>query len=1098
MECHHPKFSRAQIIVCVLILLASAPIARSQIAQSPAAQPSSSPSTTISDKPEASPIVRAFRNDAAINRIFFVDASTGWAVGDRGVIWHTTDAGVTWHEQPSPVSCSLNDVYFANARRGWAVGGYCQPYSNSTRGVVLRTDDGGATWSQISQPLLPKLIGVKFFDANQGIAYGQSASYYPSGVFATRDGGNTWQPLPADQSGAWLTGDFIAPDAGAVAGAAGQIATLVRRSVVASPLAASSLRSFRAMRLVAPTGGWAVGDGGLIFTTADLGRSWQTPPASPPSADRFDFSAVAVQGEHVWIAGSPGTCVFHSPDAGKSWQPAATGQTAPLRSIQFINAQNGWAAGDFGNILVTHDGGQSWQLQRTGAKRAALLAIFANPTDVPLEVLADCGAADGYIAAVNVLCNSTDANGEVASAGGNTRTHEALLNAGAATTATAWQFPLPSADLALTPEDLLEALNRENDGRALQQLENYLVRELRTYRPDVVVTQESGAADRAPANPRLALTAIINQLVRKSVAAAADPSQHGELLTDVGLTPWQVKKVYGLTPPGMRGAEAIETARFSPWLGATFADFASPARSLLFDEHTPPPERYEFQLLMSRLEEPGKTRGLFSGISLPPGSEARRAQTELPVRDLDALRRLAMRRRNLEQLLQRSEGNAAWAAQVTQMIDGLSDDDAGKLLSQLAEGYRNSGRLDLAADTYFLLARRTPDHPLVDAALNWLTQFYASSEIAHRMTSQTPTQLRTNSDPGSNGEVASATGDNGTRDPNGVHQASATTPIATNAQPAVSLSRDDRLRRAAQLADYLKTSRPALYAEPSLRFAEIVAQRQLGYANPAKRLFISLRQLPQTDPWRQCAATEEWLDKPGDMPPPKKLAASRRTIQPPHLDGHLDERLWETADRLILSGSPPRSGEGLGEGLSEVRITHDDEFLYVAIHCLHVAGVKYQADDRPRTHDADLIQHDRVSLSFDVDRDYTTAFEFTVDDRGWTHDACWGDATWNPTWYVANVADENSWTIEAAIPMSELVDRPPMARDIWAVSIRRTIPRIGYQSWAAATTGGEAAGGKAETVGSPNQFGLLIFEPSAAATAAAAAPSQVPLQSPAQ
>src|SRR6185436_1266459 len=245
-------------------------------------------------------------------------------------------------------------------------------------------------------------------------------------------------------------------------------------------------------------------------------------------------------------------CVFYSPNAGKSWQPAATGQTAPLRSIQFIDARNGWAAGDFGNILVTRDGGQSWQLQRTGARRAALLAIFANPTDVPLEVLADCGAADGYIAAVNILCNSTDANGEPAgasgtSAGGDSRTHEALLHAGAATATTAWQFPLPSADLALTPEDLLEALNRENDGRALQQLENYLVRQLRTYRPDVVITQESGASDRAPANPQLALAAIINQLVRKSVAAAADPGQHSELLTDVGLTPWQVKKVYGLT-----------------------------------------------------------------------------------------------------------------------------------------------------------------------------------------------------------------------------------------------------------------------------------------------------------------------------------------------------------------------------------------------------------------------------------------------------------------------------------------------------------------------------------------------------------------------
>ena len=67
--------------------------------------------------------------------------------------------------------------------------------------------------------------------------------------------------------------------------------------------------------------------------------------------------------------------------------------------------------------------------------------------------------------------------------------------------------------------------------------------------------------------------------------------------------------------------------------------------------------------------------------------------------------------------------------------------------------------------------------------------------------------------------------------------------------------------------------------------------------------------------------------------------------------------------------------------------------------------------------------HDRVAVRLDVDRDYTTAFELAVDHRGWTHDACWNDATWNPTWFVAAAADESTWTVEAAIPLAELVDR---------------------------------------------------------------------------
>src|SRR6185503_19280261 len=149
----------------------------------------------------------------------------------------------------------------------------------------------------------------------------------------------------------------------------------------------------------------------------------------------------------------------------------------------------------------------------------------------------------------------------------------------------------------------------------------------------------------------------------------------------------------------------------------------------------------------------------------------------------------------------------------------------------------------------------------------------------------------------------------------------------------------------------------------------------------------------------------------------------------------------------------------------QVRITRDSEFLYVAIRCLKAPNVDYKPDDSPRPRDADLSRHDRVSLRFDIDRDYTTSFDLTVDSRGLTHDACWGDPTWNPTWYVAAANDENSWTIEAAIPIAVLSEKPPAPRDVWALAIRRTIPRTGYQTWSAAETRGEAA-----SHDSPSQF----------------------------
>jgi hypothetical protein len=105
-------------------------------------------------------------------------------------------------------------------------------------------------------------------------------------------------------------------------------------------------------------------------------------------------------------------------------------------------------------------------------------------------------------------------------------------------------------------------------------------------------------------------------------------------------------------------------------------------------------------------------------------------------------------------------------------------------------------------------------------------------------------------------------------------------------------------------------------------------------------------------------------------------------------------------------------------------------------------------------------------VRLDIDRDYTTAFELSVDHRGWTHDSCWGDTTWDPTWFVAAASDDLAWTAEVAIPLVELANEAPAARHVWAVAVERSIPgRIG-ETW---------SGNVAEDE-SPDMFGMLIFE----------------------
>jgi photosystem II stability/assembly factor-like uncharacterized protein len=1016
-------------------------------------------------------VMASFRHDAALADVCFINRSLGWAVGDRGVIWHTQDGGANWREQSSGVACRLSSVFFLNPRLGWAVGGESRPLGCAARGVVLRTEDGGARWASLTASSLPHLTHVKFFDAARGIVLGHSTAAFPMGGFITQNGGESWQPIPADRAGSWLAGDFLDSETGAVAGAGGEFAALARRQLVHSSLAVPSLRSFHAMQLVAPTGGWLAGDGGIVMTTRDLGHSWQSPPAElPPAAEHFDFHALAIHGEQVWVAGAPGTRVFHSPDAGQTWHAAATGQNAPLRALSFVDGENGWTVGELGAILVTRDAGRSWQVQRSGAQRAGLLAIFATAEDVPLELTAHIGAAERYITAVDILHIPAMASGDQAA---RERAREAMLLAGAAAADSAWRFPAPPEDLALGPDELLAALNRANDGRALDQLEKHLVGRLRMWRPDVVVTHHPTAAAKEPA------AALIAELLLRAVDAAADPERYAELASDAGLAAWQVKKVYGVLPQGSRGGESVAPGCFAPLLGATFSDFVAPARHLLAATSSATPDTIELELLLSRAAEPNGQHGLFSGVPLAAEAECRRPPAIVPAIDSDEVRRAAARRHRLEKLLDRSAGNAAWAAQVGNLTEDLKPDDGAELLLQLADGYRAKGRLDLAADTYYLLARRYPDHPLVDRGLIWLVQYYASGEAGYCAAPGRPTELR---------EKDSLTAGSSIEQTSLVEQDSP--PAAT--APAIGISRDDRLRRAIQLAEYMKTSRPALYAEPAVRFAEVAAQRQLGFANPARRYFLTLRRLPKEDAWRECAAAEEWLAKPQELPPPKPSATCRRIAEPPLLDGRLDDACWDAAERLQLrpvlwEGSPSptsapqtpptklirRGGVDKSDAQNksapssaELRLAYDTEFLYLAIRAPKLARIDYPLDDRPRPRDADLGAHDRVTIQLDVDRDFCTAFGFTVDARGWTHDACWGDVNWNPNWYVAAAGDETSWAIEAAVPLAELGDEPPVDRHVWALSARRIIPRVGYESWAP-----EAAGHD-----TPSQFGLLIFD----------------------
>lgn len=72
--------------------------------------------------------------------ITFSNPSTGWVVGDSGLILKSSDSGYTWQRQLSPTTETLKEIRFYNSLFGWTLS------SNK----IFLTFDGGITWQDKS------------------------------------------------------------------------------------------------------------------------------------------------------------------------------------------------------------------------------------------------------------------------------------------------------------------------------------------------------------------------------------------------------------------------------------------------------------------------------------------------------------------------------------------------------------------------------------------------------------------------------------------------------------------------------------------------------------------------------------------------------------------------------------------------------------------------------------------------------------------------------------------------------------------------------------------------------------------------------------
>jgi hypothetical protein len=390
-----------------------------------------------------------------------------------------------------------------------------------------------------------------------------------------------------------------------------------------------------------------------------------------------------------------------------------------------------------------------------------------------------------------------------------------------------------------------------------------------------------------------------------------------------------------------------------------------------------------------------------------------------------------------------------WLAQAGDMTRDLEPATAAMVLHRLAQRYHRSGRWELAAETMRMIVDRYGREPQATQAAAWLLTYYASSEAAWRSRSQHRSIVRQ-----ATAEI-----------PSDARSAAKTADFKADLRsgellPETSSNLLRRAGRAAAIGTQISRIQPALFARPALRFPLATAHRHQGYPRQAERYYQLLKAGDRDDAWTKCAQTELWLGQ-GSGVPPLPVWNCRLANGRPYLDGRLDDMAWKKVARvpLKLAGHPEQT-------TGTAMLTYDQEFLYLAVECTKANGVSYAPDKQKRTRDADLSNHDHVELLLDVDRDRSTYYRLAVDHRGFCHDSIWGDATWNPKWFVSHGGDAKHWVIEAAIAWDQLAAETPGMRHVWAAQIQRITPGVGFQSWST----------PASPAGAPSGFGLLVFE----------------------
>ena len=281
----------------------------------------------------------------------------------------------TWNPQSSGTTNFLNSVHFINASEGWVTG---------ASGTLLKTTNGGSTWSAITNTGVDPSKGfnsVRFLDQNVGWVGGLYS------VVRTLDGGASWTGLqyygsildyrnalfPVSSTVAWAVGGGSAPSR-QIRWRYTCLDGTIREEYWAMMIWG---HKFMSVYFVDPDNGWSVGwDGHIIRISSASGSSPVFTVQTSGTTQQLN-EVQMLDNNSGWVVGNFGT-ILKTTDGGNTWIPKTSGTFVDLKGVCFITPNIGWIVGEGGLILATSDGGNTWTPESSGVTSELASVFFVD------------------------------------------------------------------------------------------------------------------------------------------------------------------------------------------------------------------------------------------------------------------------------------------------------------------------------------------------------------------------------------------------------------------------------------------------------------------------------------------------------------------------------------------------------------------------------------------------------------------------------------------------------------------------------------------------------------------------------------------------